>query len=264
MSEAGPASSQRWDSWRLLSEWQKDPQATLSRLRRAALDGDVRAQFLLGQIHCEGRGVPVDAAEGLHWYRLAAHAGDALAMNMVGRCHELGRGTAVDEALAAAWYRKAASHGLDWGLYNYANLLATGRGVAPDRGEALRLYRQAAEQGHAKSMNLVGRYLEEGWEVESDPAAAFDWYRRSAEAGDFRGQASFAHRLAQHGQMDEALAWLRRALDAASPAFLEHLGRDLAESPHAGFRAIADEARRRSRPGGRDSAAPDRISDSHR
>lgn len=256
MSDRGLAGPERWDSWRLLSEWQKDPAATLSRLRRAAQAGDVRAQFLLGQVHCEGRGVPIDAAEGLHWYRLAAHAGDALAMNMVGRCHELGWGTAVDETLAAAWYRKAASHGLDWGLYNYANLLATGRGVAPDRGEAWRLYRQAAEQGHAKSMNLVGRYLEEGWEVQRDPAAAFDWYRRSAEAGDFRGQASYAHGLARQGRLDEAGAWLERALEAASPAFLEHLGRDLAESPHAEFRAIAHEARRRSRRLRKGCAAP--------
>lgn len=239
MSEAGPASPQRWDSWRLLSEWQKDPQATLSRLRRAALDGDVRAQFLLGQIHCEGRGVPVDAAEGLHWYRLAAHAGDALAMNMVGRCHELGRGTAVDEALAAAWYRKAASHGLDWGLYNYANLLATGRGVAPDRGEALRLYLRAAEQGHAKSMNLVGRYLEEGWEVERDEAAAFDWYRRAAEAGDPRGQASYAWSLVEQGRINEALVWLRRAIASGSVSFLQHLLPQLGASGIAELSAIA-------------------------
>ena len=240
MSEVGQASSQRWDSWRLLSEWQKDPQATLSRLRRAALDGDVRAQFLLGQIHCEGRGVPVDAAEGLHWYRLAAHAGDALAMNMVGRCHELGRGTAVDESLAAAWYRKSASHGLDWGLYNYANLLATGRGVAPDRGEALRLYRRAAELGHAKSMNLVGRYLEEGWEVESDRAAAFGWYRRAAEAGDCRGQASYAWSLLEQGRINESLGWLRRAIASGSVSFLQHLLPQLGGSEIAQLRAIAD------------------------
>jgi hypothetical protein len=157
MSDPQSMPGHRWDSSRLLVEWQKDPQATLLRLRQAANAGDARAQFLLGQIHCEGRGVPIDAVEGLHWYRLAAHAGDATAMNMVGRCHELGRGTAVDESLAAAWYRKAASHGHDWGMYNYANLLATGRGVARDRGEALRLYREAAHQGHAKSMRRAGK-----------------------------------------------------------------------------------------------------------
>jgi uncharacterized protein len=240
MSDPQSMPGHRWDSSRLLVEWQKDPQATLLRLRQAANAGDARAQFLLGQIHCEGRGVPIDAVEGLHWYRLAAHAGDATAMNMVGRCHELGRGTAVDESLAAAWYRKAASHGHDWGMYNYANLLATGRGVARDRGEALRLYREAAHQGHAKSMNLVGRYLEEGWEGPKDADAGHDWYRRSAEAGDFRGQASHAFVLAQKGRMDEAEGWLRQAVSLGSRSFLEYLRLELVAAAMVELRVIVE------------------------
>jgi uncharacterized protein len=239
MSEAASTETGRWNSARLLSEWQKDPQSTLLRLRCAANSGDVRAQFLLGQIHCEGRGVPVDASEGLHWYRLAAHANDALAMNMVGRCHELGWGTSADESLAAAWYCKAAGSGQVWGMYNYANLLATGRGVARNRSKALRLYREAAHQGHAKSMNLVGRYLEEGWEVPKDADAARDWYRKSAEAGDFRGQASHAFVLVREGRLGEALDWMRQAVMLGSVPFLEHVRFELLGSGISELRAMA-------------------------
>jgi uncharacterized protein len=230
----------RWDSRQLRIEWQKDPKATLLLLRRAGNAGDFRAQFLLGQAYCEGRGTPVDAVEGLHWYRLAAHAGDVMAMNMVGRCHERGWGTCIDESLAAAWYRKAARSGHDWGMYNYANLLATGRGVAENRSEALRLYREAAQQGHAKSMNLVGRYLEEGWEVPRDVDAARDWYRRSAEAGDFRGQASHACVLFEQGRPLEAAAWLRHAVSLGSVSFLEHLRLELSASDNVELRAIGE------------------------
>ena len=224
----------------MLAEWQKDPEATLLRLRHAANAGDRRAQFLLGQIHSEGRGVTIDAVEGLHWYRLAAHAGDSLAMNMVGRFHELGWGTDVDESLAAAWYRKAAGSGHDWGMYNYANLLATGRGVAENRAKALCLYREAANLGHAKSMNLVGRYLEEGWEVPKDVGAARAWYRRSAEAGDFRGQASHAFVLIEQGRLGEAVDWLRQAVSQGSVSFLEHLQFELGASSPLGLRAIGE------------------------
>lgn len=221
-----------------MSEAPADAAAVARHLREAARDGDVAAQYLLGQMHLEGRGVALDPQEGLHWYQLAASAGHALAMNMVGRCHELGRGTPVNLELAAAWYRRAAECGLDWGQYNYAQLLAKGRGVPEDRARALALYRLAAGQGHAKSMNLIGRHYDEGWLVERDPAAARDWYRRAAEGGDFRGQCSYASVLALAGEIDEAVAWLRKAAQTATPAFLDQLKASLAGSPIASLRAL--------------------------
>lgn len=213
-----------------------DPVQALGRVREAARAGDVQAQMLYAQMLCEGRGVPCDPIEGLHWHVLAANSGHAFAMNMVGRCHELGVGTLANAELAAAWYRKAADGGSLWGMYNYANLLATGRGVARDTACALAWYRRAAEQGHAKSMNLVGRHYEEGWEVERDTRIAADWYRRSAEGGDFRGQISHAAVLTQQGDVDGAVQWLRRAAETARPDLLRRVAADLAGSPHAALR----------------------------
>lgn len=223
-----------------------DPAAALAQVRAAAEGGDAQAQMLYAQMLCEGRGVPRDLVEGLHWHTLAANSGHAFAMNMVGRCHELGQGTPANAELAAAWYRKAAASGSLWGMYNYANLLATGRGVAHDQAQAFALYRRAAELGHAKSMNLVGRYYEEGWEVERDPAQALDWYRKSAEAGDFRGQASYAAILAQRGEIEEAAIWLRRAAKTGTPAFLKLYAESLEISPHALLREIAADMRERA------------------
>ena len=245
MSEAADLAVLDRDAF--LAAMREDPASALARVREAAHAGDVQAQMLYAQMLCEGRGVPRDAVEGLHWHTLAANSGHALAMNMVGRCHELGQGTPANAELAAAWYRKAAASGSLWGMYNYANQLATGRGVARDQAQAFALYRRAAEQGHAKSMNLVGRYYEEGWEVERDAAAALDWYRKSAEAGDFRGQASYAAILAQRGALDEAAAWLRRAEASGTPAFLEKLGAELADSPHALLRDIGARMREGAR-----------------
>lgn len=213
-----------------------------AQLLEAALDGLRDAQYLLAQMYMEGKGVQPDAASALHWYTVAASQGDRLAMNMVGRCHELGQGTVADPAMAAVWYRRAAEHGLDWGMYNHANLLATGRGVPQDRARAFALYSQAAQLGHAKSMNLVGRHLEEGWETPADPQAALRWYRKSAEAGDFRGQASYASILLQHGDVEQAAHWLQRALRTGSPSFLAHIVPTLAQSQHAAIRSLVASA----------------------
>jgi len=212
----------------------------------AAKEGVVDAQALLGQILLEGRGIERDEALALRWFQIAAQGGHRMARNMLGRCREHGWGGAVDEAAAAREYRLAADAGLDWGLYNYANLLATGRGVAEDQPHALACYRQAAEKGHAKSMNLLGRYLEEGQYCPRDLEAAVAWYRRSAEAGDFRGQFSYAAVLADRGQVDAALEWLRKALAGGNLKFLRVAHKALAAANDPQIRAMADAYRQRA------------------
>lgn len=206
----------------------------------AAKAGVVDAQALLGQILLEGRGIERDEALALRWFQIAAQGGHLMARNMTGRCLEHGWGCAADEAAAARNYRLAAEAGLDWAQYNYANLLATGRGIAQDQQLALSLYRQAAEQGHAKSMNLLGRYLEDGQCCPRDLDAAVGWYRRSAEAGDFRGQFSYAAVLADRGQIEAALEWLREALAGGNLKFLRTAQKALEAADNAQIRAMAE------------------------
>ncbi len=212
----------------------------------AAKEGVVDAQALLGQILLEGRGIARDEALALRWFQIAANGGHLMARNMAGRCLEHGWGCAVDEAAAAREYRRAAEAGLDWAQYNYANLLATGRGVAEAPQQALALYLQAAEQGHAKSMNLVGRYLEDGRFCPRDLENAVQWYRRSAEAGDFRGQFSYAAVLADSGQIDAALEWLRKALAGGNLKFLRTAHDALAAASDPQIRAMADTYQQRA------------------
>lgn len=212
----------------------------------AAKAGVVDAQALLGQILLEGRGIARDEALALRWFQIAANGGQLMARNMAGRCLEHGWGCAVDEVAAAREYRLAAEAGLDWGQYNYANLLATGRGVDENRPQALGFYRLAAEQGHAKSMNLVGRYLEDGHYCPRDFEAAVEWYRRSAEGGDFRGQFSYAAILADRGRIDEALAWLRKALAGGNLKFLRTAHVALAAATDPQVRAMAEAYQQRA------------------
>lgn len=205
----------------------------------AAEQGLVDAQTLLGQLLLDGRGIQRDPALAVTWFRIAAGRGHAMAHNMLGRCLEHGWGVEADVKVAAQHYRKAAEAGLDWGQYNLANLLATGRGVLRDPPQAFALYLRAAAQGHAKSMNLVGRCYEDGQVVVRDVALAHDWYRRSAEAGDFRGQFSHACVLAEQGQTEAAVAWLKRALQHGNLNFLRVARHSLQQAEHPHLRHLA-------------------------
>lgn len=235
---------------------QENPASAARAILIAAQENMAEAQALLGQILLDGTGIEQDAALALTWFQIASRNGHAMATNMAGRCHEHGWGCEPNAEKAAEYYRQAAEAELDWGFYNYGNLLATGRGVNKDQGRALACYRKAAHMGHAKSMNLLGRYLEEGVSCEQDVQAAHDWYRRSAEAGDFRGQFSHATVLADHGRIEEAVVWLRTALQIGNLNYLRVSRKTLLQARHPAVRALAlDYHQRAAEMGNQEDAA---------
>jgi TPR repeat protein len=124
-------------------------------------------------------------------------------------------------------------------MYNYASALALGNGVERDRAQALQWFRRAADMGHVKSINFIGSFYEDGWEVDANASIALDYYRRAAVGGDFRGQFNYARLLAGHGEIDVALAWLRRVPQSATTAFVAKMQAWLALSPVDAFRALA-------------------------
>ncbi|HZT54853.1 MAG TPA: tetratricopeptide repeat protein [Burkholderiaceae bacterium] len=206
----------------------------------AAQLGHAEAQAVLGQWQLDGHGVAPDPAQALHWFLRAAQRGHAMAMNMAGRCHEQGWGTQPDAGKAAHWYRQALRLGLPEAHYNLANLLAAGSGVACDHDQAFALYEQAAGQGYAKAFAKLGRYFEDGQVVARDADEALRCYRRGAEGGDFRGQFCYAGMLAAQGREAEALHWLAKVPETATPRYLKQAGALLLESTHAAFRAIGE------------------------
>lgn len=205
-------------------------------IRTAAEMGLVEAQTIYGQMLLDGVGVPQDQAEGLAWFKRAAHADHLMAINMVGRCYENGWGVAPDDTVAAYWFRLAADRGLDWGMYNYAHMLKSGRGgMVQNRAAALALYQQAAQGGHVKSIGVVGRFYEAGDVVPQDLERAFDCYQRCAEGGDFRGMFHLGRMLLLRGRKEEAVQWLVRVPETATPAFLREADAMLRDS---GFPAL--------------------------
>ena len=77
--------------------------------RRAADQGDALAQFYLGVMYNEGRGVPQDYAEAAKWYRLAADQGDAQAQYNLGLSYARGEGVTPDPIAAHMWLNLAAA-----------------------------------------------------------------------------------------------------------------------------------------------------------
>ena len=87
------------------------PQIDIESLRRAAEQGNARAQAQLGASYFAGQGVPQDDAEAAKWFRKAAEQGDAQAQFCLGVSYFAGHGVPQDFSVAGQWYRKAAEQG---------------------------------------------------------------------------------------------------------------------------------------------------------
>ena len=221
------------------------PESRAAFMREAADAGEAEAQALLGQMLLDGNGVAPNARAAFAWFNKAAAQHHAMALNMVGRCYDLGWGTAIDKHRAAECFRIAAERGLPEAMYNHATALALGEGVAEDKPAALALFERAAAAGFAKAINHFGSFAEDGWACERDMAKAADCYARAADGGDFRGMFNHARMLVTDGRIDEALTWLERCGETATPAFVAKACEWLVRADDARLRSDGPHAIRR-------------------
>ena len=152
-------------------------------LKALAEKGDTRAQYNLGNMYADGRGVEKDAKEAARWYRKAAEQGSALAQSNLGAMYAKGEGVLEDNKEAVKWWRKGAEQGNATSQFNLGVRYAYGKGVERDAKEAVRWYRMAAEQGIADAQNNLGLMYDNGEGVLEDDVTAYAWYNIAAANG---------------------------------------------------------------------------------
>ena len=106
--------------------------AAVAETHARAGHGDADAQYELGIMYAEGRGVPQNDAVAFAWYRQAAEQGVAEAQFNVGLMYSAGRGVPRDEAEAVTWYQQAAAQGLAEAQVNLGVIFAAGQVVVSD------------------------------------------------------------------------------------------------------------------------------------
>jgi len=129
------------------------------------------------------------------WYRKAAEQGDAEAQYNLGRLYYDGRGVAQDYDQAALWFRAAAEQGDSDAQDELGNLYLSGEGVAQDYAQASLWYRKAAEQGDSDAQESLGDLYLHGQGMPRDYAEAYFWFDLAA-AG--KQDASDSKQVAKH------------------------------------------------------------------
>ena len=104
--------------------------------RPLAEKGDAEAQYSLGTLYAEGKGVEQNDATAFLWFQRAAHQGVAAAQYNVGASYATGAGIGKSDVDAARWFRRAADQGMAFAQLNLGLLYAAGNGVPQDDVEA--------------------------------------------------------------------------------------------------------------------------------
>ena len=184
--------------------------------REAARLGDAHAQFTLGLMYANGKGVPEDGKEALAWYRRAAEQGHAAAQFTLGHMYFLGVGAPRNTAeIAAAWRGWLASDQLPLWFTDsgYAEEGSVPRNVV----RAAEWFRKAADRGHMEAQFVLGVMLVIGRDVPKDLVQAAGWFRKAADQGDAEAQfvlgVMHANGACAPKDAVQAAAWFHKAAD---------------------------------------------------
>jgi len=154
----------------------KFDKSTIPAIEQAAEAGDAEAQFKLGALYANGKGVKQDSKVAARWLRKAAKQGWFPAQTLLGWCYAGGNGVSQNMAEALEWYSQAAEQGDPDAMCSLADLYLSGQpGIEQNPQTSLRWYEQAANLGHPKAQYMIGKLLAEGTLVPQNEEAAFQW-----------------------------------------------------------------------------------------
>ena len=147
---------------------------------KAAELGNKSGMVQLGFAYQDGKGVPVDIRQALHWFHAAVRAGDTHSMFFVARIYAWSD-CCSSPAEGATWYRRAIDAGHSDALNELASLYDdTTKGIY-DPVEAVKWYTFSAERqkggSSLRAMLELAMHYRDGVGTACDREMAKQWLR---------------------------------------------------------------------------------------
>ncbi len=163
------------------------PTAAFDLLASAAWDEKCRLAWLglfsLCLLIPEARAVDYLLEEQLYARLERAEQGDMQAQYAVGDMYFKGRGTLVDLEQARIWLERAAGNGHRKAEFRLGYMYLKRYGVEQDDGRAFRLIKASAEKGYAPAQFYLGQMYALGIGVQQSRNHALKWLKASLEEG---------------------------------------------------------------------------------
>ena len=135
-------------------------EVAINEWTQVADDGNARAQYNLGWMHANGRGVAQDFKEAIKWYTKSAEQGNVNAQYNLGNLYLRGQGATQNDNLAFSWFIKAAEQGDAPAQYNLGRMYLLGKGGDKNILEARFWIKQALENND----EYIGALAQQVWD----------------------------------------------------------------------------------------------------
>ena len=156
----------------------------IQNLKNLANQKNASAQFRLGMMYYEGRGVIQNFEMAAHWFKQAAMQGLDEAQFILGLMYKKeDQGVTKNFEIAAHWFKQAAEQVHVEAQNNLGLLYYEGKGVTQNFEIAAHWFKQAAEQGLAVAQSNLGGMYYEGKGVTKNFEKTFNWYKQAAMQG---------------------------------------------------------------------------------
>lgn len=188
-------------------------------MKRAAEQGDPGREYLYAQALDNGScGFKIDKQQAERWYRKAAAQGDMLAQYQLGETYFAGDGFSPDYPEAKKWYQKAAAQGHGPSQLRLAFLYAEKhfKGLKIDYAEAEKWFRKAAEQNAGDAQFRLGNFYI-NYKTPPDYVNGALWLKKAAEGGNRTAMFDLG-RLLLAGTgvpkgVPDGIAWIKKSAE---------------------------------------------------
>ena len=152
-------------------------------MRELAENGDIHAQYFMGELYRDGPLLPPDWVMARYWFDKAAKQGYAAAQYALGKLYLSDDASVHDSELGIQWLEHAAYNGNHYASYRLGKEYLKGESVRRDTRKAMDHIYTSAQAGNLHAQYLLGKLLLQGKAVERDKEAGIQWLSQAAEQG---------------------------------------------------------------------------------
>ena len=152
-------------------------------MRELAENGDIHAQYFMGELYRDGPLLPPDWVMARYWFDKAAKQGYVAAQYALGKLYLSDDASVHDPELGIQWLEYAAYNGNHDASYRLGKEYLKGESVRRDTRKAMDHIYTSAQAGNLHAQYLLGKLLLQGEAVERDKEAGIQWLSQAAEQG---------------------------------------------------------------------------------
>ena len=152
-------------------------------MRELAENGDIHAQYFMGELYRDGPLLPPDWVMARYWFDKAAKQGYVAAQYALGKLYLSDDASVHDPELGIQWLEYAAYNGNHDASYRLGKEYLKGEAVRRDTRKAMDHIYTSAQAGNLHAQYLLGKLLLQGKAVERDKEAGIQWLSQAAEQG---------------------------------------------------------------------------------